>query len=218
MARQPSPLKPPRKSRLYNIEEKLIAVEMIKRAGGKISDKVHAAIKEALNAPDLDISTLYRWMRDVSEISNRVMKSDTLPGRYDRGRVTFLREVKVPEGTAPKPDDQIVRVVDHRGNLVTLNMTKEIEDAEGALRTLYQQVALRYLEHALDPEVIDKVKGRDAVMAANIANSNARVMNALPDDVMQVLPKLVKLMKERGIDPVQVFYKMLAELERMADK
>ncbi len=215
MARPKNPPNPNRmKPRNYTIEEKLLVVEMVRRANGKVSKKLFEQIKEAINAPMLDLSSVYRWNKELYDVSAKVVQTDTMPTRTDRGRFVFLREVKVPEGTKVRDDDKVLRVIDDGRRLTTINLTADLERADKAITDMFRSITQRYLEHALKPEVIEKLGGKDAVMAANTAAANLKARNALPDDVMAILPDLIGLMKAKNIDPAAIFYKMYQELQR----
>lgn len=94
-----------------------------------------------------------------------------------------------------------------------------LEQAAGqALDDMFEEVARRYLQHSVKPEVIDATKGKDAVIAAATAVDKMRLIRGLPTEIIALLPPLVTAMEEAGLSPSDVFNNMLRRLNAQAGK
>lgn len=87
-------------------------------------------------------------------------------------------------------------------------------DANAKLDDLFEQVARRYLSHALDDGTIAGTKGKDAVIAAATATDKMRLLRDLPTEIVQVLPTLILRLEALGINASDYFNAHLQELDR----
>jgi hypothetical protein len=98
------------------------------------------------------------------------------------------------------------------GAVVSLEMQAS---ADTALDALFEQVARRYLSHALQDETIKGTKGKDAVIAAATAVDKMRLLRDLPTEIVQVLPTLMLRLEALNISPSDYFNAHLQELDRV---
>lgn len=89
-----------------------------------------------------------------------------------------------------------------------------VEAANAKLDDLFEQVARRYLSHALDDETIKGTKGKDAVIAAATATDKMRLLRDLPTEIVQVLPTLILRLEALGINASDYFNAHMQELDR----
>lgn len=86
------------------------------------------------------------------------------------------------------------------------------------LAALFERVSERYLEHALDDDVIEEMSGKDAVIAAATATDKMRLLRGLPTEIIEVVPQLVAALKEAGLDPVATFNQMLQKAHERTEQ
>lgn len=84
--------------------------------------------------------------------------------------------------------------------------------AQETLDNMFEHLARRYLERALEPSVIDDMKGRELVTSAAIAVDKMQLLRGLPTEVISILPGLLQMIAQAGLDPVLVFQSLRSQL------
>lgn len=99
----------------------------------------------------------------------------------------------------------------------TRPITPELmQEAEVALDDLFETVARRYLQHALDSKALERLGGKDAVTAAAIAVDKMRLIRGLPTAIVEIMPVVVKLheaLESAGLNPADVFERMIQRVQ-----
>jgi hypothetical protein len=99
--------------------------------------------------------------------------------------------------------------------------------AAQALDQMYEDIARKYLKHAAQEHVLNKLNGKDAVTAAAIATDKMRLLRDLPTVIIDAAPQLTalgRLFEQFGIngqgvfeDLVQQYTAALTNLEQRAE-
>lgn len=77
------------------------------------------------------------------------------------------------------------------------------------LADLFEDVAHKYLNHALNDETIESVPGQAAVVAAATATDKMRLLRGLPTEIIQLIPEVVNAIKSMGQEPSDVFNRII---------
>ena len=110
----------------------------------------------------------------------------------------WKRAVTVPVATGLQPEKNAAIPVD--------------DAADGALDDAYENVTRAYLEHALKEETINKMKGRDAVIAAATATDKMRLLRGLPTEIVTVTHEFVTVAQEAGLNPGELMNALIVEI------
>lgn len=73
------------------------------------------------------------------------------------------------------------------------------------LADVFETIAFKYLEHALDDDVVSESSGKDAVVTAATAVDKMRLLRGLPTEIVQLLPDVVAAIESLGMTPSDVF-------------
>jgi hypothetical protein len=176
----------------YSAEQKAIAIALLQAHNG-ITQEARDAINAALGRV-VSTSTLHSWMpNDIkAEIEKRKRESRKIK-----------KATEIPE--EPKISIRASRTV----------TPQHIQRANEALDNVFEEVARRYLDHSVKPDVIDEVKGKDAVIAAATAVDKMRLLRGLPTEIIEILPVIERLhtaLIESGKSPADVFERMIQRL------
>lgn len=90
------------------------------------------------------------------------------------------------------------------------------QGVDRALDDVFEEVARRYLAHAVKGDVVKDTKGKEAVIAAATAVDKMRLLRGLPTEIVEILPSIQQLhalLTARGSDPAAVFNAMIAKLD-----
>lgn len=208
--------RPKRQSyKMVSIEQRLLAVEIVERLGGRITDATLKEVRNVLNLPTLDASNLRKWVWTYKGV-----KRVDLP-TTDRGRMVIPRESYNEDGTMVvyDPNERKVVEIDENNGFRKVNLTKMAGEARSKADELYAQIAEKYLEHALKDEVIAQMKGREAVQAAALAYDRlSKSENQLPLEVAVLIPLIVAELERLKQDPYKVFYSMYMSMRKMEPK
>jgi hypothetical protein len=167
----------------YTEAQRAVAVEIVERYGGSVTKEALWEVREALQSPDLPKVSVWRWLH--AQVVTPV------------AAVTDIKK-ELPKSIEP-PHYSITPVARAK--------------ASKSLDQMFEDVADKYLAHALKPEVIAEMKGQPAVMAAAIATDKMRLLRGLPTEIVSILPGLVASMQERGMNPTLVFQAMYDKLQ-----
>ncbi len=144
--------------RFYTDTEKTLACEIINRYDGEVTKEALASIREALEAPALNKSTVYRWWQ------SRSVATESQP---------IKKEV---------------------ANMINQKLDEQFE-----------AVAQRMLKRAIDPDVIDSMKGRDLVISAATAVDKMRLLRDLPTEIIKLWPGFMEAAETLGMTPADLF-------------
>lgn len=86
------------------------------------------------------------------------------------------------------------------------------------LADIYEDVARKYLIHAVEPDLIDETSGKDSVIAAATATDKMRLLRGLPTEIVEIMPQLVEALRKAGLDPVDTFNRMLQRAHERANQ
>ena len=79
----------------------------------------------------------------------------------------------------------------------------------------FEDIAYAMLDHAGGEDVIEEMKGKDAVMSAAIATDKMRLLRGLPTEIVEIIPTIqdiYKALQEKGLEPGIVFGRMKQRL------
>jgi transposase-like protein len=169
----------------YSAEEKASAIAIVRRCGGQ-TDEAMRAIAAALGRT-VSKSTVHDWLKTAADSEPKRTRSESAEPNVKK---------------ANRPEKQPVTEA-------------LIAQADEALDGVFEHVAQTYLHHALKPEVLADVKGKDAVMAAAIATDKMRLLRGLPTEIVQILPGLVQTLTDAGFNPAEVFLAMMNEAQHV---
>lgn len=166
----------------YSQKDKILAIGVIERYQGRISKEALADIQALLNAPDLNKSTVFRWWQARAKL-----QQNPATEAQSKKRKAFPATEQTPlqllqPGATPLSQD----------------------DVDKTLTQYFAQTAINYLKHANKEEVIEDMKGKDAVMAAAIAVDKMRLLMNLPTEIIEILPDVVESIKRTGRNPYDV--------------
>lgn len=148
----------------YSAAQKAIACEIVARFEGEISQDAMETIRDALDAPTLNTSTVYRWTQ-MQPIANE------------------LQSVKKTAA----------------------------DKAALALDDYFERVARQLLDHASRPDVVEAMKGREAILSAAIAVDKMQLLRKLPTEIIQLLPGLQEALATLGMNPADMINAIIAE-------
>lgn len=176
----------------YSAEQKAMALAVVERHG-ELSKAALDEIRQLLELPKLGKTTVHRWLK-VGTVPDNSTKTES-------------------NGT----DSEMESQKKARSPVVTQDM---VETAHIKLEDLYEKVTRKYLAHALNPEVVADLDGKQAVTAAAIATDKMRLLTNLPTVIIGILPDLVRNIEAAGHSPEAIFDalndRMLAELNDRA--
>lgn len=174
---------------MYTAEQKAIAFEIVSRHDGSVTEDAMTEIRDILQLPELRRESVWRWINSLP-VANRVA-----PKTQRVAQNATLKSIPIPNARHDPPSPIV--------------MTQ----ASRALDEMFEEVARKYLRHAAKDSVIEDTKGQAAVMAAAIATDKMRLLRGLPTEIVAILPELVAVMQERGLNPVLVFQSMRDKLQ-----
>lgn len=99
--------------------------------------------------------------------------------------------------------------------------SEDIEEAKKSLPQLFQDVAEKYLEHAVKDETIKDLKGQQAVTAAAIATDKILKLHQIenvPPELLKVLPDFMDAAVVRNLNPTQIIIDLTNKLNMMVVK
>lgn len=92
-------------------------------------------------------------------------------------------------------------------------VTEKKED----MADLFETVALKYLRHAGNEDVVESASARDAMMNAAVAVDKMRLLRGLPTEIVELVPGVIEALKKIGQDPVDVFNRLIARAAAKAN-
>lgn len=202
-----------RSYKMIPLEKKILAVEIVQRLGGRVTENSINEVRRALEIPTLDASNIRKWMWQFKNV-----KRPQLP-TGDRGRVSYVREVYDEAGnlvTYSEKDNKAV-VINENNELVRLDLSQIAKDMSDRIDKKYAEAADKFLEHATDPEVIKNMRGIDAMKAASLAAAIAQkshLSSEISPEIAVLIPHIIKGIQRRGLDPYTTFYNMMIKLNQ----
>jgi hypothetical protein len=176
----------------YTVEQKMMAVEIIRREGGLIGKHQVKMIQDLLESPTVSQVCIRNWWLKYKDVP----PSEVLKQAY---------------GEWVTPQELVAKGIDPKAAVLR-------EDASNAVVDLFEKVSKAYLEHALEEEVIKATKGRDAVWAAAVSIDKVRLMREVPKEIISILPSIVDLIKKKNMNPIEIFQQMYASLLRVPNE
>lgn len=95
------------------------------------------------------------------------------------------------KGTNGQPPDKVVRL--------------KKED----LADKFENIAYVMLDHAGGTDVIEEMKGKDAVMSAAIATDKMRLLRGLPTEIVSIIPDFIQAIENMGQSPRDVMDRII---------
>ena len=93
---------------------------------------------------------------------------------------------------------------------------KNVQQQKRDLADTFENIALRYLEHAGQEAAIVETKGKDAVMTAAIAVDKMRLLRNLPTEIVGVIPDMQISIEKTGETLDQVMPILVELLDMLA--
>jgi transposase-like protein len=84
-----------------------------------------------------------------------------------------------------------------------------VSEKKEDMADLFETVALKYLRHAGNDDVVEGSSGRDAMMNAAVAVDKMRLLRGLPTEIVELMPGVVEALKKQNLDPAEVFRRMI---------
>jgi hypothetical protein len=84
-----------------------------------------------------------------------------------------------------------------------------VTEKKADLAVVFEDIAYKMLAHAGNPDVIDSMSGKDAVIAAATATDKMRLLRGLPTEIVQIIPDLVAAIESMGQSPADVFNRII---------
>jgi hypothetical protein len=177
----------------YNHGQIAFALEIAKRSNNELTSRTMEDIRAALDAPKLPRSTVWRWLKGLTEAPH-----DPQP-KKPSSKSPVSASARQPQKREKKRSDA--------AELLALQ-----PEAAQKLDEQLELAAQRFVQHALRQEVVSSMNGQQAMTAAGIAIDKMRLLRGLPTEIVQIMPNLLERIRQRGLDAVGVFQAMYAEL------
>jgi len=84
-----------------------------------------------------------------------------------------------------------------------------VSEKKADLAVVFEDIAYKMLAHAGNPDVIDSMSGKDAVIAAATATDKMRLLRGLPTEIVQIIPDVVAAIESMGQSPADVFNRII---------
>ncbi len=73
----------------------------------------------------------------------------------------------------------------------------------------FEDIAYVMLDHAGGEDVIEEMKGKDAVMSAAIATDKMRLLRGLPTEIVAIMPNFIQAIENMGQSPHDVMSRII---------
>lgn len=73
----------------------------------------------------------------------------------------------------------------------------------------FEDIAYVMLDHAGGADVIEEMKGKDAVMSAAIATDKMRLLRGLPTEIVSIMPDFIQAVENMGQSPHDVLSRII---------
>lgn len=84
-----------------------------------------------------------------------------------------------------------------------------VTEKKEELADIFENAARVYLQHAVDPDVVDAVPGQAAMTSAAIAVDKMQLLRGLPTEIVGMLPEVLAALKVLGQEPADVFNRII---------
>lgn len=140
--------------------------------------------------------------------------------RYDGNVSQALDEIRKLLQNKTIAHSTVYRWWVSRADFASLQDDKKNEapiDDNWAKKTLddyFEKIAYTYLDQAVDPDVVAKTSGNQAVMTAAVAVDKMRLLRNLPTEIVSIMPDLMASIKALGKDPYQFLQLLKDKLDK----
>lgn len=159
----------------YNDTEKMVACQIVRANGGKLTDEILTQIQEALNIPTLSWDTVTRW--------------------YNASLKPKVEPVEKPQTQALSGESRVryVHIVDE----------VETDFEKATARDIVDQTFRRYAKQANRRDFIQKTDGKDAAKVMGDMLKLMQLLDGLPTEIISaqlILNEQVEYFRENDID------------------
>lgn len=159
----------------YSDTEKMVACQIVRSNGGKLTDELLSQIQLALNIPTLSWDTVTRWWN-----ASKAPKPET---------------VEQPVISAASGESRVYHV----------HLVDEVETdfAKSTTREIIEQTFRRYAKQANRLDSINKTDGKDAAAVMASMVKLLQLVDGLPTEIVGAaseLTELVAFLREEGIE------------------
>ena len=142
----------------YTDVQKAMAVEIVRRSGGRFDSETLSTVRDALDAPNLSVSTIYGWVK--SEKPETVSETRTIKKESVQEAVAQALDVKL-EAAALRFVDRAVAVADEANAKEAMTAAAIAIDKMRLLRNLPTEIV------AVLPDLITELE-RSGVSASEV--------------------------------------------------
>ena len=135
------------------------------------------------------------WREICDRLKRKDIPKTTICGWYAQWKKAQMKEIQ----DVAKTDDKITIAL--------------VEAAKEPLDRILEDVARRFLEHAANAEVIQKMNGRDALQGAATAIDRVHMLRDIPPELASLMPILIKVFKLHGDYARQAIEALCSQLE-----
>lgn len=132
----------------YTDVQKAMAVEIVRRSGGRFDSETLSTVRDALDAPNLSVSTIYGWVK--SEKPETVTETRTIKKESVQEAVAQALDVKL-EAAAHRFVDRAVAVADEANAKEAMTAAAIAIDKMRLLRNLPTEIV------AVLPNLLDAI-------------------------------------------------------------
>jgi transposase-like protein len=177
--------------RIYSVEEKLLAIELILSNSGAVQSALEH-VQAALDAPNLNRSTLNRWWNARAELDGASVAS---PSQHIKKETPPDVRETASEGEV-MPTQALQQILQQEDGSTR-------ERVKSAASVYWAGIMFKMLERAGDKKVIGEMKGKDAVTSAAIAMDKLMIALSLPPEIVERLPGWIEKIERAGYPPIE---------------
>jgi hypothetical protein len=186
----------------YTDAQKAIACDIIRKNDGSVSNECLEKIRETLGEPKLPRATVNRWwVRFKSVAINKA--------------IINLPENKTALDGANALSNFLTSEI--RINAEEIAEYRERNGAEVPLDLKLERAAHKFMDHAMQDELMMWTNSKDAIIAASIAIDKMRLLREMPPEIAKLLPDLTQAFQRHGDRFLLVISKVLQRLNSEAD-
>ncbi len=146
-------------------------------------------------------------------VAERALALEIL-ARHD-GVVTLdvIRDVREVLGAPDLPKMTIYRWSHNDVTDLKKNEPEVKEKASRALDELFESVARKYTEHALQDGVVGKANAAQLMTAAGIAVDKMRLLRGMPTEIVHSVVEFVEVARRKNLDPLEIMRRAINKME-----
>lgn len=201
----------------YSDSQKALACHIIRsKHDGSVTTACVDEIRKTLDEPNLPRATINRWWFKFKAIAvNRA--TINLPQGQLQGRTDAKKDAINPnaghKGVLNAPDalnnfisNQIVI------NAEEISRQRKQMAQETPLDIKLERAAHKFIDHAVQDELLMWTNSKDAILAAAMAIDRMQLLRNIPPEIVSILPQLVEAYNNHGEKFVNILNKIILRL------